>query len=281
MISFYFIKGKETINFTNFLYPSDRKNAEAEKVYIVGAVDDETAVGALTWSLKDDVAQIHSIVLADAYRGIGISKMLLRFFMERAILFDAYEIQADLSTNDTAFQKLDALFRQEGFTVHEGSLVFQMPLSRLSQLPIMKEVKEDRKGEIKKLAMVSQHERFKFQDHMMQNKALMSELDWDLYDKELSFLGFRESKAVCGLFISDNGTSVHIEWIYVEKQDVLLFASVLKAVQNALEARHGKEVQISGVLATQRSEQIFHKLFGDEKEGIIEQRGCRYRYELV
>lgn len=281
MILFYFVKDKESVNFSNFLYPADRRNAERGNVYIVGAVDDETAVGALTWSLIDHVAQIHSIVLADAYQGKGISKQLLRFFMERVILFDAYEIQTNLIKNDDSFYKLDALFRQEGFTVHEGSLFFQVSLTSLSQLPVMKKIKEDRTGNVKKLAMASQYERFKFQTHMMRSNELMSELDWDLYDEELSFLGFREARAVCGLFISDNGTGVHIEWMYVEKPDTLLFFSAMKAAQNAVEARYGKNVLVSGVLATQKSEQFFSKLLEDGKEGVTEQRGCQYRYELI
>lgn len=281
MIHFYFIKGREAVNFSDFIYPEDRKRAEAGNIYIVGAVDDETAVGALTWGLKGDVAQIYSIVLADAYQGKGIARQLLSFFKERVILFDAYEIQADLLASDSAFCKLDDLFRQEGFTVHEGSLFFQMSLADLSLLPIMGKVKEDRTGSIKKLAAISQRERFKFQNHMMKSGKLMSELDWSLFDEELSFLGFRESKAVCGLFISDQGTGVHVEWIYVEMQNAPLFFSAMKAVVNAVEARYGREVQFSGVLATEKSEEFFIKLVGDRKERVTGQRGRQYRCELI
>lgn len=261
MPEYYLLDQEHKQKFMPFLNTEDRTDPNVE---VLGVVEDNTAVGALSFSgVGKGDAQIHSMAVASNWRRRGLASGMLEEM--RRIMPDLgyYRLSAIVTDEREQLPILQTLVNSD-FYLEDGMPAAECPLSALLDSPVMKPFLETESKDVIPLGRVPDAALKKLNAELVNGGHLRLPLEWDRFSPALSFCAMpKEAEVASCICIHSWESGVYVDWAYARPKAARTLMSVLAASLSAASAEYGPEGLCSAVLANEASANLMRKLAGD------------------
>lgn len=261
MPEYYLLDQEHKQKFMSFLNTEDRTDPNVE---VLGVVEDNTAVGALSFSgVGEGDAQIHSMAVASNWRRRGLASGMLEEM--RRIMPDLgyYRLSAIVTDEREQLPILQTLVNSD-FYLEDGMPAAECPLSALLDSPVMKPFLETESKDVIPLGRVPDAALKKLNAELVNGGHLRLPLEWDRFSPALSFCAMpKEAEVASCICIHSWESGVYVDWAYARPKAARTLMSVLAASLSAASAEYGPEGLCAAVLANEASANLMRKLAGD------------------
>ena len=231
---------------------------------IIGAVEDDSAIGAAAFELRDNMAVMRYLFVAEDYRRRGVASELLD--EAKRAFFDAgiwnFIVYYDENEDLTGF------LRSEGFVCAQSDPVYSYPIDRAMVLKNTKRIMEKGAGDntfvYGELQPGIQN---KLPLFLEENLISSSMLDSGSFDEDLSFVYIKDGDIKGLLLAGKEDQDIYLNLLLTDGTDNFIVSCLLAALAGAIKEHELYEGQLIMVVSNDRMRKSM-EIFFDEKLSV-------------
>ena len=261
----YYILDRENLKlFLPFLPPALRHGAEQGTFLVAGAVEDELAVGAASFSKAGSEARLESIAVSPEYQRYGIASGLLRYLRSVLPALGCFALNASLAPGQAKETAVKNLLECLGFQAVSGPTMISCPIAALRSSPLLQPLLHSDLRGIVPMKDVPKLRLKELGTSLLQQGTIVSPLDWEVFDPELSFFSLNERQEIsCCVCALREENSISVEWLYTTPAGVKRLVLAVVALLRACEERFPPDALFSAVLVDGSARNLLEHLGGD------------------
>lgn len=244
MAEYYVLNKANRELFMPFIPEYIRETFAKEEKIVIGAVEDNLAIGALTGTIKDSVFLIDYIAVSPDYQKKHIATEMIEFLQEKMDDMKVEELLATYSLGTSYAEALHNIFESTDFDIEQAD-------EHAFKVADLKNVKNIAFFEGKELDVLSLENvpvtiLRQFNQKLKNDYGNVGSVNWDNFDKEMSFVKINEVDEIefC-LLVNTVGGNVGLDWMHVGTKDLKDLSEILAALVYKTEATCGQDSYIS------------------------------------
>lgn len=264
MADYYILNQKSLTLFLPFLHPDDQQGATCGELRVVGAVEEQTAVGAAVFSRVGEDAFLRGIAVSPAYQHQGIAEGMLRYLCSVLPALDCFSLTVSVAPNHPAEPIIAKLMQKLGGEITDGPSLISCPIAALRESPLLKPLLTAESGKVVSMKDMSGMDLREFGNDLLHKGVISVPMDWETFDPQLSFFGMTEKREIsCCVCAVQSGDGISVEWIYTEPSAARELVMAVVALLRRCETVCPPDACFSAVLIDDSARKLLERLGGD------------------
>ena len=278
MANYYLLETSSLALFLPFLPPAQQREAEQGRLRVVGAVEEDLAVGAAAFSRIGDTAQLAYLAVSPAYQKRGIATEMLRYLCSVLPVLDCFAVSVTLTAGHPAEAAMSRIMERLGGQREEGPVQVVCPISALRGSPLLSALLDKHSGRVVSLEQTAAISLRELDAQLLQKGAVSTHVDWSHFDPRLSFFGLDEHhKLNCCICAVREENGISVEWIYTTPSGAKTLIMAVLELLRVCEEEFPPDARFSAVLVDSGARKLLERLAGDKAE---ERAALRWYVEL-